>query len=100
MGHVTTLMGMSGYMAPEYAATGVLNDKSDAYSFGILIMEIISGKASIDYSGTEIEAVYLIDWLKSMVANQKFDSIVDPKLPKLPLLKELKRILLIRSSLC
>lgn len=38
------------YVAPEYASTGMLNERSDIYSFGILIMEIISGRSPVDYS--------------------------------------------------
>lgn len=37
-------------MAPEYASTGMLNERSDVYSFGILIMEIISGRNPVDYN--------------------------------------------------
>ncbi|KAM7504800.1 hypothetical protein LguiB_003704 [Lonicera macranthoides] len=86
--------GMSGYIAPEYAYTGTFDEKSDVYSFGILIMEIISGKPPMGCFGAEIEE-YLIDWLKSMVTNQNFDQVVDPKMPDVPSLKELKRIILI-----
>ena len=38
------------YVAPEYACTGMLTEKSDVYGFGILIMEIISGRTPVDYS--------------------------------------------------
>jgi hypothetical protein len=38
---------------------------------------------------------YLIEWLKSMVVNQKIANVVDPKLPEMPNSKELKRIILI-----
>jgi serine/threonine protein kinase len=38
------------YVAPEYASTGMLNERSDVYSFGILIMEIISGRSPVDYA--------------------------------------------------
>jgi len=38
------------YVAPEYASTGMLNERSDVYSFGILIMEIISGRNPVDYA--------------------------------------------------
>ncbi|KAK6116275.1 hypothetical protein DH2020_049997 [Rehmannia glutinosa] len=46
----TRVMGTFGYVAPEYASTGMLNERSDVYSFGILIMEIISGRNPVDYS--------------------------------------------------
>jgi len=36
----------SGYMAPEYAFDGLYSTKSDVFSFGILLMEIVSGKKS------------------------------------------------------
>lgn len=41
---------LCSYVAPEYASTGMLNERSDVYSFGILIMEIISGRSPVDYS--------------------------------------------------
>ncbi len=38
-----------GYLAPEYATCGQLTIKADVYSFGVLILEIISGRKSIDH---------------------------------------------------
>ncbi|KAI4388626.1 hypothetical protein MLD38_000938 [Melastoma candidum] len=64
--YVTTrVMGTFGYVAPEYASTGMLNERSDVYSFGILIMEIISGRSPVDYSRPPGE-VNLVEWLKTM----------------------------------
>ncbi|KAI8545073.1 hypothetical protein RHMOL_Rhmol07G0014300 [Rhododendron molle] len=93
--HVTTrVMGTHGYIAPEYAWTGMLNEKSDTYSFGILIMEIISGRCPVDHSRPHGE-VNLIDWLKTMVENRKSEEVVDPKLPEMPSSKALKHVLLV-----
>ncbi|XP_024032223.1 probable serine/threonine-protein kinase At1g01540 [Morus notabilis] len=93
--YVTTrVMGTFGYVAPEYACTGMLNEKSDVYSFGILIMELISGRSPVDYSRPQGE-VNLVDWLKSMVGNRKAEQVVDPKMPEMPASKALKRILLV-----
>lgn len=44
------LVNNHSYVAPEYAGTGMLNETSDIYSFGILIMEIISGRVPVDYN--------------------------------------------------
>ncbi|XLS56146.1 hypothetical protein HN51_005901 [Arachis hypogaea] len=93
--YVTTrVMGTFGYVAPEYACTGMLTEKSDVYSFGILIMEIITGRSPVDYSRPQGE-VNLIDWLKTMVGNRKAEEVVDPKLPEMPTSKALKRAILI-----
>ncbi|KAJ3694424.1 hypothetical protein LUZ60_009904 [Juncus effusus] len=48
--HVETfrISGTYGYMAPEYAMNGYLSAKTDVFSFGILILEIISGRKNMD----------------------------------------------------
>jgi len=47
--HVSTrVMGTYGYCAPEYAMTGQLTLKSDIYSFGVVLLEIITGQRAID----------------------------------------------------
>ncbi|THU69167.1 hypothetical protein C4D60_Mb08t11550 [Musa balbisiana] len=93
--YVTTrVMGTFGYVAPEYASTGMLNERSDIYSFGVLIMEIISGRAPVDYTRRPGE-VNLVDWLKAMVGDRKSEEVVDPRMPKKPSPKAFKRALLV-----
>ncbi|XP_057510575.1 probable serine/threonine-protein kinase At1g01540 [Actinidia eriantha] len=93
--YVTTrVMGTFGYVAPEYACTGMLNEKSDIYSFGILIMEIITGRSPVDYSRPKGE-VNLVDWLKMMVGDRRSEEVVDPKLTEMPSSKALKRVILV-----
>lgn len=47
--HVSTrVMGTYGYCAPEYASTGRLTMKTDIYSYGILLLELITGHRAID----------------------------------------------------
>ncbi|KAK4274677.1 hypothetical protein QN277_017866 [Acacia crassicarpa] len=93
--YVTTrVMGTFGYVAPEYASTGMLNERSDVYSFGVLIMEIISGRNPVDYSRPPGE-VNVVEWLKSMVANRNAEAVLDPRLPEKPSSRALKRALLV-----
>jgi serine/threonine protein kinase len=50
------------YVAPEYANTGLLNEKSDIYSFGVVLLEAITGRDPVDYGRPANEV--LINWLK------------------------------------
>ncbi|CAN8324408.1 unnamed protein product [Cochlearia groenlandica] len=49
------VVGTLGYMAPEYAWTGMFSEKSDIYSFGVLLLEIISGEKISRFSYGEEE---------------------------------------------
>ncbi|XP_048496868.1 probable serine/threonine-protein kinase At1g01540 [Beta vulgaris subsp. vulgaris] len=71
-----------------------MNEEEDVYSFGVLVMEIISGRQPTENNRPK-EEQQLVKWLKRMVLNQNYEQVVDPKIPQLPPLKELKRILLI-----
>ncbi|CAA7392071.1 unnamed protein product [Spirodela intermedia] len=93
--YVTTrVMGTFGYVAPEYASTGMLTERSDVYSFGVLVMEIVSGRVPVDYTRPPGE-VNLVDWLKDLVGDRKAEQVVDPRLPQAPPPKALKRVLLV-----
>ncbi|TVU14506.1 hypothetical protein EJB05_37980, partial [Eragrostis curvula] len=83
-----------GYVAPEYAGTGMLNETSDVYSFGILIMEIISGRVPVDYNRPPGE-VNLVEWLKTMVSNRNSEGVLDPKMTEKPTSRALKKALLV-----
>jgi serine/threonine protein kinase len=51
-----------GYMAPEYALWGRLTYKADVYSFGIVALEIVSGKYNMS-CGPENQYSCLLDWV-------------------------------------
>ncbi|KAL5700375.1 hypothetical protein ACHQM5_025825 [Ranunculus cassubicifolius] len=92
--HITTrVMGTFGYVAPEYANTGLLNEKSDVYSFGVLLLEAITGRDPVDY-GRPTAEVNLVDWLKMMVGSRRSDEVVDPCIEVKPPTRALKRALL------
>jgi serine/threonine protein kinase len=53
----------SGYLAPEYAMRGQLTKKADIYSFGVLVLEIISGRSNTK-STFPLEEQFLLEWVR------------------------------------
>lgn len=46
-------LGYSGYMSPEYAVKGHFSTKSDVFSFGVIVLEIISGRKNTSFTESE-----------------------------------------------
>ncbi|KAI9083594.1 hypothetical protein K1719_034536 [Acacia pycnantha] len=78
--HISTrIAGTYGYMAPEYAMHGYLTDKADVYSFGIVALEIVSGRINTIHRAKE-EAIYLLDWARILKEKGELLELVDPRL--------------------
>ncbi|XP_057855579.2 putative serine/threonine-protein kinase [Cryptomeria japonica] len=75
--HVSTrFAGTVGYTAPEYARYGQLTEKADTYSFGVVVLEIVSGRKSIDLKQPP-DMEYLLQWVWRLYEENKVLELVE-----------------------
>ncbi|VVA19823.1 PREDICTED: PTI1 tyrosine-kinase [Prunus dulcis] len=97
--HVTTrVKGTLGYLAPEYAMLGKASESCDVYSFGILLLELASGKKPIEKLNSTMKRT-VTDWALPLACERKFDELADPKLNGKYAEDELKRVIFV-ALLC
>ncbi|KAF8007042.1 hypothetical protein BT93_K1139 [Corymbia citriodora subsp. variegata] len=78
--HISTkIAGTYGYMAPEYAMHGYLTDKADIYSFGVVALEVVSGRSNT-ISQKKEECFYLLDWARFLKERGNLIELVDRRL--------------------
>lgn len=74
---MSVIAGSCGYIAPEYAYTLRVNEKSDIYSFGVVILELVTGRLPVDPEFGEKD---LVKWVCSTLDQKGVDHVLDPKL--------------------
>ncbi|KAF3638998.1 putative methylmalonate-semialdehyde dehydrogenase [acylating], mitochondrial-like [Capsicum annuum] len=90
----TMLAGTVGYMAPECVMNGKASKESDVYSFGIVALEIASGRRSIDIKVPE-DQVRLVEWVWRLYGTGELVEATDPRLNKMFSEKEMERLMVV-----
>eukprot|EP01018_Ginkgo_biloba_P036584 Gb_17523 [translate_table: standard] len=72
----TRVAGTYGYMAPEYAMRGQLSVKADVYSFGVLLLEIVTGRKNTD-SNLPLEAQNILEWIWRLYKRGQILDVID-----------------------
>ncbi|KAG4971623.1 hypothetical protein AAZX31_13G237400 [Glycine max] len=75
----TILAGTVGYIAPEYCTTGKARKESDIYSFGVVLLELASGRKPIDLNAKEGQ-ITIFEWVWELYRLGKLLEVVDSKL--------------------
>ncbi|GMI79267.1 receptor-like kinase in in flowers 3 [Hibiscus trionum] len=93
----TTVAGTLGYVAPEYALYGKLTEKIDVYSFGAVLLELLSGKKA--YENDEGNIFRLTDWAWELVEQGRALDVIEQDMPEIGLPEVMEQYVLI-AVLC
>ncbi|KZV27160.1 inactive protein kinase [Dorcoceras hygrometricum] len=75
----TRVIGTLGYLAPEYAQSGQITEKADVYSFGVVLLELVTGRKSLDINRPKGQQC-LTEWARPLLEACAIDELVDPRL--------------------
>ncbi|KAK8565439.1 hypothetical protein V6N13_020543 [Hibiscus sabdariffa] len=70
---VSKFEGTFGYLAPEYLMHGIVDEKTDVFAFGVLLLELVTGRRALDYSQQS-----LVLWAKSLLKKSDIKELIDP----------------------
>ncbi|CAL5358580.1 unnamed protein product [Camellia sinensis] len=85
---VIPIVGTFGYLAPEYFMHGIVDEKTDVFAFGVLLLEIITGRRPVEN---------LLLWAKPLMESGSITELVDPKLEDKYDLDQMQRLVLTAS---
>ncbi|KAG8383617.1 hypothetical protein BUALT_Bualt04G0032700 [Buddleja alternifolia] len=90
---VSPIEGTFGYMAPEYFMHGIVNEKTDVFAFGVLLLELITGRRAVDSSRQS-----LVMWAKPLLEKSNVKELADPRLGETYDTVEMKRAMFTAST--
>ncbi|XVE92886.1 hypothetical protein REPUB_Repub01dG0142300 [Reevesia pubescens] len=86
-GNTNRIAGTYGYMAPEYVKNGYFSTKSDAYSFGVLVLEIVTGRKNSAFRNSiNLQSHAWLHWING-TAVELLDPILSDQWPRFEVLK-------------
>ncbi|XP_010928966.1 probable receptor-like serine/threonine-protein kinase At5g57670 [Elaeis guineensis] len=90
--YIIPIEGTFGYLAPEYFMHGIVDEKTDVFAFGVLLLEIVTGRRPVDSSKPS-----LLLWAKPLIESGKIAELADPKLEGKYDMGQLQRLVLTAS---
>ncbi|PHT46989.1 Receptor-like cytosolic serine/threonine-protein kinase RBK2 [Capsicum baccatum] len=91
---VSKFEGTFGYLAPEFLMHGIVDEKTDIFAFGVLMLELITGRRALDFSQQS-----LVLWAKPLLKKNRIRELVDPSLADDYNLLQLN-LMVLAASLC
>ncbi|KAK8588274.1 hypothetical protein V6N13_087214 [Hibiscus sabdariffa] len=91
---VSKFEGTFGYLAPEYLMHGIVDEKTDVFAFGVLLLELVTGRRALDYSQQS-----LVLWAKPLLRKNDIRELIDPAIGEEYDSRQMNLVLL-AASLC
>ncbi|KAE9594632.1 putative protein kinase RLK-Pelle-RLCK-VI family [Lupinus albus] len=91
---VSKVEGTFGYLPPEFFMHGIVDEKTDVYAYGVLLLELITGRQALDSSQKS-----LVMWAKPLLSANNIKELVDPTLADAYDEEQMKLVIL-TASLC
>ncbi|KAF7818274.1 receptor-like cytosolic serine/threonine-protein kinase RBK2 [Senna tora] len=91
---VSKFEGTFGYLAPEYLLHGIVDEKTDVFAFGVLLLELVTGRRALDYSQQS-----LVLWAKPLLKKNNIRELIDPSMDNNLDSRQINLVLL-AASLC
>ncbi|KAK7336704.1 hypothetical protein VNO77_17250 [Canavalia gladiata] len=91
---VSKIEGTFGYLAPEYLLHGIVDEKTDVFAFGVVLLELVTGRRALDCSQQS-----LVLWAKPLLKKNYIRELIDPSLANEYECGQIN-IMLLAASLC
>ncbi|BAT99445.1 hypothetical protein LR48_Vigan284s000600 [Vigna angularis] len=92
---VYPIEGTFGYLAPEYFMHGIVDERTDVFAFGVLLLELITGRRAVDSDSRQS----LVSWAKPLLDTNNVKEIADPRLGEAYDRTEMIRVM-VTASMC
>ncbi|KAM1001592.1 hypothetical protein ACFX13_008206 [Malus domestica] len=91
---ISNFEGTFGYLAPEFLLHGIVDEKTDVFAYGVVLLELVTGRRALDYSQQS-----LVMWARPLLKKNSIKDLVDPSLADEYNRREMNLVLL-AASLC
>ncbi|CAI0560147.1 unnamed protein product [Linum tenue] len=91
---VSKIEGTFGYLPPEFFMHGIVDEKTDVFAYGVLLLELITGRQAIDSSQQS-----LVMWAKPLLMQNKISNLVDPVLGDSYNMEQMERVVCL-AAMC